>query len=142
MAAVTITDVGVTVNTETILVVVDEAASVGNVLYKETDGKWKKGIASTSELTAGRDGLGILLTKVDAAGQYGLLAVGGTILIDTGLTKSDVYILGATAGSIHPDVDSLATWYKTVIGVAGDESVSTNYDELDLILEASGHVQA
>lgn len=93
-----------------------ETSSVGDAVYFDSSvSKWRKADASASAVAAGQDGVGINLSEVTAADQYGLILVGGGAYVNGTPTQGATYVVGATAaGDI--DTDSTAdssNWYKT-----------------------------
>ena len=138
MAAVSVTSISVGQNAVVEVVQAAAAIAAGEVCYLDSAGKWALADANDTEETAGSLGIGIATCPANAADDWFTIVRGGLVLIDTGLTKGTVYVVGATPGSIHPDADSGSGWYKTVLGVAGDEGASGAYDELPLDIQVSG----
>lgn len=142
MAAVTVTSI--TTTQDTVVEVVQAAAAItaGQSCYLNSASKWDLADANDTEETAGSLGVGIALSPAPAADDWFVVARGGTVLINTGLTKGTQYIVGATPGSIHPDADAASGWFKTLLGIAGTENATTTYDELPLNIVVSGQALA
>ena len=145
MAAISVTQIGLGSDAETAFVQFGVAVSVGNSVYMDTSdsNKWKLADADSTEATAGRDRVGIALHNCPAD-AYGIVVLSGTMYIDTlgASAKGTTFVVGSTAGAINPDSDSASTWYKTVLGVGGTESVTGTYDTFTLTPIVSGAVIA
>lgn len=135
MADLTITEVGITQNTEIVRGQVGQVGDPGQALYLDVAGgnKWKPADANGgTAVIAGSQGLGILLTPVEADGDYGLIAVGGNITMGSGATEGTTYVVSDTAGGIAPDSDIGSGSYKSILGVGG--TAATGSFTLDLFV--------
>ena len=108
------------------------AGDPGTVLYKdndETPPQWKPGI-TTTEITAGRNGVAIQLTTTDTALGHAVIATSGNVLMDVSVdgdwTESDTAVLSETAGKIAEESEvTTQNAFKTVLGVKGTPGATT-----------------
>lgn len=131
MAAITISNVEFADNDADISLQPCDIATVGSVYWDQSTGLWKNADANVSAVTAGRDGIGILMNDVTVQGRYGVIIKSGNIYINTlGTAAGTPYIVGAVAaGDIAPATDQASGWFGTVLGVAGTEDVSTHVSD-------------
>ncbi len=109
------------------------AITPGEPCYLDaSDNRIKLGDANLS--AAGATVKGIAVNEADSAEKPIRLQVQGTIIIGAGAapTQGVIYVLGATAGSIHPAADLATGWYVTILGV-GDAA-----DGIKMSLQATG----
>lgn len=133
MAAITINAIALGSDAVTELVQFGAAASVGDAVYFRTStGKWEKADAAStaSAETAGESGVGINLSEVVNADDYGMILVGGTAYINSGITKGNTYCVGTTgAGDIEDDaaVDT-AGGFKTWLFLCTSAATGTHQE--------------
>lgn len=142
MAALTISNICFASNA-TFSAVTFGAAAVAGVVIKDTAdaSRWKNGVANSTDVLAGKDGLGILIHDVDAADHDGIIVTAGTLYINaTGMVEGDSFVLGTVAaGDFTDDADiATSTWFKTHLGTVGN-TTATGWEEFTLNLKYTGH---
>lgn len=119
--------------TRTRLVQYGATVALGNPLYLDTsDNKYKLADANASAVTANASCVA-MTTGVD--GDYGIVAISGSIEFVGSTLAVGVYVLGATAGSIVPETDLTTGDYLTQIGSA----TSTTVMLLDIVATGAVH---
>jgi hypothetical protein len=136
MAAVSVTAAEVLPISSVAIVQVDAllgaTVTAGQAVYKDesvTPNTWKLAQAdgTAAEATCGGIAMG-----GGASGQTVKVATAGALDPGFTVTVGEIYVLGATAGSIYPEADLLASDYVSIIGVGISAS------RLDLILKNTG----
>lgn len=89
--------------------------SAGQSVYRDVDGRVK--LALNSNVTR-KEALGVLCSPVTAIGQPVMVQTDGEMTGGTGLTKGEVYVLSATAGSVCPIGELVANAHVVVMAVA------------------------
>ncbi len=115
MAAITVTPANVNPGSDaqTRKVQFGEAVTAGQPVYlKSSDGKYW--LADADAGSAEADVVGIALTG-GAADEWGIIQLDGDIDIGAPTARGEIYVLGATPGSIHPADDLAAGWYPVVL---------------------------
>lgn len=116
MAALTITTVRPTANTEYELVNYGATIAAGDALYRHTDNEHLLADADASALT--KVVRGIAITEGVDGGQ-GLIATGGNIIfVGATMTAGVTYFLGPTAGDVVPYGDLSTGDYVVRLGTA------------------------
>lgn len=116
MAALTITAVRPTADTEFELVNYGATIAVGEVLYRHTDGEHLLADADASALTKAVRGISVT-PGVD--GGQGIMATGGNIIfVGATMTVGVTYFLGPTAGQVVPYGDLSTGDYVVRLGTA------------------------
>lgn len=130
MAALTVTAVRPTANTEISIVNYGETISAGEVLYRAASGKHLKADADASALTKAAKGLA--MTPGVDNGQGVIATSGNVILVGATMSVGTTYFLGPTAGQIVPFGDLSSNDYVTRLGTAKSAT------ELILSIEDTG----
>lgn len=89
--------------------------AAGQSVFRDTDGRVKLAQASNA---AKKDALGVLSSAVTAIGQPVMVQTDGEMTGASGLTKGEVYVLSATAGSVCPVGDLVSTNHVVFMAVA------------------------
>jgi len=127
MAALTITAANVlaSANSRIVQETAGVAITQGQALYKDGASNTVKLASSTAAATAVF--YGIALSAAGASQPVSVLVYdddftpGGTLDLTAAAGKG-IYVLGATAGAIHPVSDLVATWIPVVVFVAKSAS--------------------
>ena len=131
-----ITAVRPTATTKTALVIYGATIAVGQPLYLDSsDNEYKLTDANSSAATAALKAIA-MTPGID--GGYGLVAIGGSIILLVGTTMAvgETYYAGATAGTIVPDADLTTADYISRVGVASSAT------QILLAIEATGIIHA
>ncbi len=134
MADISITagSVGIANDAKYIKVQFGESVSIGQAVYRGTNGKYYKTDADT-ELTAAAAGIAISSGGVD---DYGLLVTSGKMRIGATVAVGTVYAVSTTLGGICPIADLGSGDYITTLGVA------TSTSTLQVDIQVSGVAKA
>lgn len=97
--------------------VAGEALSEGMPVYKASDQKWYKAIASDTSVKAGEYSIRITATPSAPDGKV-VLQKEGDIELGATLTVGETYVVSATSGKICPIGDLVSTNYVTYLGIA------------------------
>lgn len=89
--------------------VAGEAFVAGAIVYLNTDGTWKKAKAGGTAIEAGQNGIGMALATADAANARVSVARPGAVVAVGAGAAGLPYMISATAGSLCPFADLIAT---------------------------------
>lgn len=106
--------------------------TAGQVVYKDSSNLFQ--LSDANGAAALRVAYGIALNNASANQALQVALAGTTVNIGGTVVAGTIYVLGDTAGSIHPAADLASGWYTSVIGVA------TTTGKIYLILYSSGVV--
>lgn len=104
---------------QTLYVQVGVEVTQGESLYRGEDRKYYKADSNLSQEAA--TVIGIALTPALADG-YCLIQTSGRIHLGAALTKGELYVVGATGGSIAPFSDLVAGDWISFLGLASSAS--------------------
>lgn len=105
-----------------------EAFAAGAAVYLSASGTWLKAQGDGTAVEAGSLGVGLALGTADAAGaRVSVARPGAVVAIGTG-TAGVIYIIGDTAGGVHPSTDAGSTDKVTVFAQGvGSNSIQLVY---------------
>lgn len=111
--------------------VAGEALSEGMPVYKGTDQKWYKAIASDTDVKSGLYDIMITVSPSATDGKV-ILQKQGDVDLGATLAVGETYVVSATSGKICPIGDLVSTNYVTYLGIASTTS------KLTMDLKATG----
>ena len=101
------------------------AAGIGSVSKDGGNGKWAEGNATT-ELLAGRDGVGLLTQPVAAADGYGQVLRSGKAFVAPTLTVGEVYVMAGATNEVELHSALASTEWVTALFIVKATAGSTS----------------
>lgn len=113
--------------------VAGEAITAGQAVFKAADGTIQ--LCEHDQTSVEAAVSGIAVGEAAAAGQYVTYVITGEVTFNAVLAAGQVYIVGAGAGAIAPEVDAGAGDFVSVVGVG----LSTTSMKLGLLHSGVAH---
>lgn len=105
-----------------------EAITAGQIVYARTVTTEGYGLATCTGATPLCHPVGVACNNAAAGQAVDIVKSDPLLTINAVLTIGKVYVLGATAGAINPNVDETTNWKKSTLGIA----LSTTTMSLDI----------
>lgn len=120
MAVLSITSAVPADGAQFVVGVAGEAISIGQAVhYNKSDGKYYLADADNPNR---RNLVGIAVTTCAANSQV-VVQTSGEVTLGAAATPAEIYIAGATPGSVHPVGDAAASWGIMLLGIARTATV-------------------